>query len=405
MWRASSARSSATLSAEHPRGRVGPFPAAGLLLALLAAGAEDFRIEELAAAKIGAGSVLSAARRAGLLPAYARFLERIAPRASSPETTRAVALGILAERRSAACVALLEELGAAARHAGDPVALKGAALTLAGFYARGERQMADADLLVAPEAIGAWKIAAERIGARFAPLRAGGYEVACVERGGAIVEIHVALAGEAGRMPSLSHASLSAAAIPCAAAGFRVPGPAACRQIAAHHLVFHHGGAGEHGLRALQDLARLPESTPEDAPLRWPERSPIPATRLLGRVAAALREGRWEAPECRRTLAPILRAICGGGESARDFSEEVDEIVGQGSRAGLGRLKTLFRHAFPPMDQLRRRPDEARTRTLARYPSRALALGARYAAARAVSLGRRRERRRWREFLASGGAL
>jgi len=406
MSRASSTPSSRTASADGAGCRVGRFPAAGLRLALLAVGAEDRLIAGLDEAAGGVAPGLRGARRAGLLPAYARFLGRIGFRAEDSEAARAIALGMLAERRAAACVALLEELAEAAHHSGDPIALKGAALTLGGFYSTGERQMADADLLIPAGAADQWKRAAAGIGARFTPLRAGGYEIACVERGGAIVELHVALAGEAGRLPSLTHADLLPHAVPSPRPGLGIPDPSASREIAVHHFVFHHGGAEEHGLRTLQDLARLPPRSPGDPPLPWPGRSPSRAGDLLGRIVESLRQARWEEDEnCRRALAPIFDAIAGSETTSRDFSEDVDEIVLRSAETPFGGTRAVVRYAFPPIAEIRACAGESRARTVVRYPTRALRLAARYAAARATAIFRRRRRRRWREFLASGGDI
>ncbi|MGH9317193.1 MAG: nucleotidyltransferase family protein [Thermoanaerobaculia bacterium] len=353
--------------------------------------------------------ILPMAARAGLLPSLGRFAARYAP--ADVATVKWVALGVAAEARTRACLELLERVATRAEvRESTPVAIKGAGMTLAGYYEPGERYSADADLVVPPESLPDWGRAAVRAGATCSVLACDGYEAATISDGRAVVDLHVALAGEAGRLPGVGHGALLASTLPPDPAhgieGVRTPAPAAAREITVQHFVFHHQGSETHGFRTLQDLARLERDEPvaEELPaLVWEGSSPAPATALLTRVAKRLKQGAGENdPECRMFLGLLLCALAGEEPTSPTYAEDVNRILNaEGDRGGVRSFRVLLRHLFPPPDRIRVRPQEPILATALRYTARPFVLALRYAASRRKSHAAK-TLLRWRRFLEAG---
>ncbi|MGH9023120.1 MAG: nucleotidyltransferase family protein [Acidimicrobiia bacterium] len=353
--------------------------------------------------------ILPMAARAGLLPSLGRFAARYAP--ADAATVKWVALGVVAEARTRACLELLERVATRAEvRTTTPVAIKGAGMTLAGYYEPGERYAADADLVVPPESLPDWERAAVRAGATWSVLACDGYQAATISDGRAVVDLHVALAGEAGRLPGVGHRALLPSTLPSDPAhgveGVRTPTPAAAREITVQHFVFHHRGSETHGFRTLQDLARLETggSVAKALPgLDWEGSSPAPATALLARVAKRLEQGADENdPECRMFLGLLVAALEGEEPTSPTYAEDVGDILkAEGARGGGGRLGPLFRHLFPPPDQIRATPQEPVLATALRYAARPFLLCLRYATSRRASHAAR-TLLRWRRFLEAG---
>jgi hypothetical protein len=225
----------------------------------------------------------------------------------------------------------------AAMSPGDPpaVLVKGAALLSAGLYESGERDFVDADLVIPPDSAERFAGLLRDAGVRYEPYSRPNYEVGVATDGGrGAVEIHVALAGDAGGEAGPSYdtvASRSSAADPASGLrNIRVLRGQAARELAAHHFVAHHAGAPENALRSLQDLSRL-EGDDEEAVqgLPWRRAEHVRAlTSGLREVAAELRSG--AVAEGGRAAAYLERlsealAIPYNGDEA--FASEVDRWV------------------------------------------------------------------------------
>ena len=348
------------------------------------------------------------AARAGLLPALGRFSERYEP--TDPGTVKRVALGLAAETQTRASLELLERVATRAEVRGTrPVAIKGAGLTLAGYYEPGERYAVDADVVVPPASLKDWESAARCAGAAWSMLPSDGYDAASISNGPGVVEVHAALPGEAGRLPGVSYEALLPYTIPADPAhgipGIATLGPAAARELAVHHFVFHHQGSEGYGFKTLQDLARLERdevAAEEGRGLPWEGTSPAPATSLLRRIAKRLQEGEGDDDaECQMFLGLLVSALAGKEPTSPTYAEGVNRILDAEGDGGVVRsFRVLLRHLFPPPDRIRVLHEPALATGL-RYAARPFLLAFRYATSRRPSPAAK-TLLRWRRFLEAG---
>lgn len=341
--------------------------------------------------------VLAESVRLRVAAALGRFCELLPARDLDETAAEAAAALALSRSRSAAIVELVLALcrapGAVPTRA---VLFKGAALSLAGLYA-GEREFGDADLLVEPEALEGWAAAAAEVGARWERLHEGGYEAARVRRGGTLVELHVALAGEGGDIGGPGFGPVWRRSVPLHAAAaprLRVPDREAAREIAVHHAVLHHRGDPEYVMRALQDVARLEEGG--GATRREPlfARPDVAASvgllrGIAGRAASASTKREDDADAFSRGL---LRA--GVVSSEERFARGVDGWLSAARQDGRSRLAVAARRAAGGEGGL------------AGLAARMTGLVVRYVVGKASPGARRRRRdeERWISFLCGRGA-
>lgn len=312
-------------------------------LAALACGAPDdvtARAFRDAREKEGAAPAREAART-GLTAAYGRWIARTGE-APDAGMRRAVAAGLAVEAQTRASLALLADL---ARESGaEALAIKGAALILAGLY-EGERQVADADLIVRPADLPAWTAAAVKADAVVVPC-AQAHELAYVWRGPALVELHGGLPAAVGKDCGAGWDEVRPLASPAAPGwhGVRPVLGRAAREIAVHHFVLHHGGDPAHAFRALQDLARLKDEGPG---LDWKAHSPGGALQRLSSIVESVRRGDFSgrvAEFLRRFDA--VQALHVSSETG--FADVIDRWLALRRGAGEGRLAFVLGRAFPP---------------------------------------------------------
>jgi hypothetical protein len=330
------------------------------------------------------------------------------PSASLPRSEMRVFVieGLRAEARTRQQLRLLARLAEQPEvHGTDPIAIKGAALVLAGLTTAAERNFVDVDLLVAPAAVAAWQAAAARIGAAFRP--AFSYERGYISHGSALVELHVALPGRAGSEHGPTYEKVLACSEPArvdsGVPGVRIPRPGVLREISIHHFLHHHGGEPGHALRTLQDLACLLDQ-PEQAGLAWVHPGSSIVSRevaWLSGIARSLADGSHDHPLSQEFVSRL--SAVAGGRSLLTFADEVDRWLMTAPEGPKGRARLFLRRLFPPTADLGAAPDESAWRIAVRRLARPWSLLGKYSRARLENF-RDRERttsaREWRVFLA-----
>jgi hypothetical protein len=283
--------------------------------------------------------------------------------------------------------------------------VKGAALTLAGYYAWGERYMTDADLLVPEQSLGDWEGAVRDLGLGWLRRPSDHYEAATVSDGATLLEVHIALPGKGGKSRGPSYEEvLPRTDTPdpkTGIEGVRTPNASASREIAVDHFVFHHAGDPFYALRTLQDLVRL-ESGPEGPGLPWDPPPPTRATDSLRRIARAARAGQEDEDDEAREFFAAVSELVESADAGRSFADDVDIWLRSERAAGGSRLALLRRRLFPPLEEVRRSADEAAVATAVSYLSRAAWMPVRYLAgaiSRRAHPRQTRTQRRWREYL------
>ena len=353
-----------------------------------------------------ADATLRLAARFGLAPELGRFCSGLPPGDIDSVVRIAVAEGLAAKARSLACLRLLARVVATpACAASSPIAFKGAALALAGYYAWGERYMTDADLLVPRQSLGDWEAAVRDRGLGWLRRPSDHYEGAIVSDGATRLEVHVALPGKGGRSRGPSYEQVLPHTVPpdprTGIEGVRTPDASVSREIAVDHFVFHHGGDPFWALRTLQDLIRL-ESGPEGPGLPWDPPSPTRAAGRLRRIARAARAGQEDEDDEAREFFAAVSGLVESADAGRSFADDVDLWLHSERASGGHRLALLGRRLFPPLEEVRRSADEAAVVTAASYLSRAARMSVRYlggAISRLAHPRRTRTQRTWREYL------
>jgi Uncharacterised nucleotidyltransferase len=345
--------------------------------------------------------------RFGLASSLGAFVGGLPATLLRSEMRAFVIQGLHAEAQTRQQIQLLVELSAQPEVRGtDPIAIKGAALVLAGLTTAAERNFVDVDLLVAPAVIACWQAAAARIGAAFRPGRSS-YEQGCVSRGSALLELHVALPGMACGELGPAYEEVLACSEPArfdsGVPGLRIPRPGVMREISVHHFLHHHGGEPAHALRALQDLACLLD-LPEQAGLAWVHPGIPTVSRevaWLSGITRSLASGSHD-DLLSQEFVSRLSSVAGAG-SFQTFADEVDRWLMAAPEGPKGRARLFLRRLFPPTADLSAAPDESAWRIAVRRLARPWSLLGKYSRARFENL-RDREKttsaREWRAFLA-----
>jgi len=310
--------------------------------------------------------------------------------------------GLRAEGKALGQLDLLARVAARPEVAGtSAIVLKGAGLVLSGILTRRLRSFVDVDLLVAEEDVPRWERAAAAAGAVFRPGGSHEYERGYVTSPGALLEIHVALPGRAGRGRGPSHAEVLARSVPLPCApGLRTTAPTVSREIAVHHFLRHHSGEPVHALRVLQDLAALEGSSGEDG-LEWGDAALAPAAVRLRAIARSLASGApaADSDEFLARLFDLVRAVPG---EILSFSDDVDRWLADRGQAGKNGMGAVFSRLFPPPGEMRLSEDEPSWRLAARYARRPFRLLTRYVTSAFGRTGERRRAGEWRRYLATG---
>ena len=341
--------------------------------------------------------VLSEASRLNVAAALGRFCEALPAEDVDDSAVEAAAALAFSRGRVEAVLGLVLDLcRARCLSVRRAVLVKGAALSLAGLYA-GERELGDADLLVEAAATEDWRLASRAAGAEWREQEDEGYEVAGIRRAGALVELHVALPGDGGKVCGPGFAAVWDRSVPVAAetaVDLRVPDSESAREIAVHHAVFHHRGDPEYVMRALQDVARL-----EVAGAGASGRTLFPEPEVVGAVAhfraAAKQAARPLAAEGEADTA-FASGLLRIGVASREerFARGVDGWLAAARRDGRSPFAFALRQAVG---------QETGPAGLA---GRLAKLAVRYVAGRTLPGARRRRRaeEEWISFLSGRGA-
>lgn len=350
--------------------------------------------------------IVQMAGRFGLASSLGTFVGGLPTTLPRSDMRAFVIEGLRAEARSRQLIQLLARLAEQPEvHETDPIAIKGAAFVLAGFTIAAERTFVDIDLLVAPPTIACWQAAATRIGAAFRP--GSGYEEGYISHGSALVELHIALPGRAGREHGPTYEEVLACSEPArvdsCVPGVRIPRPGVLREISVHHFLHHHGGEPGHALRTLQDLSCLLDQ-PEQTGLEWINpHSPTVSREVawLSGIARSLAGGSHDDPLSQEFVSRLSSVAVGG--SFLTFADEVDRWLITTPEGSKGRARLFLRRLFPPTAELGAAPNESAWRIALRRMARPWTLLGKYSRGRFERFRNREETaraREWRAFLA-----
>lgn len=234
----------------------------------------------------------------------------------------------------------------------EAIAIKGAALRLAGLYNEGERDAADGDLVVSPEMLPAVRRAAIETGLTWQLLPEGGYEAGLIVGDSAYVEVHTALAGDAGREVGLAWDALRAVARLASLEGLfgrlRLLLGHPAQELAVQHFVRHHDGDPVYALRTLQDISRLDAIDGEGSGLSLPWNDPSGLSGTLSKLREVARDLRSAAgeltPGSKRFLDRLGAMIATGRNSNGDYATAVDRWL-RYQRSPSARLKLVAQSA------------------------------------------------------------
>lgn len=343
-------------------------------------------------------ATMEEAARLQVRSALGRFCEKLPARDLDETAETAVTAMAFCRSRSDAAIALALSLCRSAYvQRKRVVVVKGAGLCLAGAYA-GDREVGDADVVVDPEDVPAWRRAAGDVGAAWEPAQPGGYEVSRITRSGALVELHVALPGDGGHVSGPGFDEVWPRSVPVeerAATELRVPCRSAAREISVHHAVFHHRGDAEYVLRALQDVARLEAGEGDEGEGLYRREDVRSAVAFFRRLAVewVVRRPQAQGVPLRGELVEGLLREDACSKEER-FVRGVDNWLEANRREGHSVLRFALQQAF------------TRDAGPKRLFSRLSGLVGRYAAGRLGrgAARRRREEESWIRFLTDRGA-